>query len=410
MQNRYHNCTIAVIGGGAAGMMAAAAAAENADCRIVLFDGNDRLGRKIYATGNGRCNLTNLDMREDCYNQPVLDRLAPFDATALMAWFRARGVYLHDRHGYVYPRTDQASTIVDALERELRSHENVQIHLSEPAVSIQSQGAGYEIRTPQDRYAADCVILAAGGLVSKAYGCSPVGLQMAEALGHTVTTLAPALVPVYVEDPLLKVADGVRCQARVTAMVDSTAVASDMGEVQISKAGFSGIPVFQVSRYLSLALARGQQAEMVVDYLPEFSAEALEAEIARRQTDESLVYVRDITAGLVHEKIGSYMARGMELADEKKLYKLENCGITIQSILLNLKDRWYRVTGTAGYDKAQVMTGGVPLSEVDAGFQSTKSQRLYLCGEILDVDGICGGYNLTWAMCSGYIAGLHAAK
>lgn len=409
MRDQSYNRTIAVIGGGAAGMMAAAAAAENADCRVLLFDCNDRLGRKIYATGNGRCNLTNLDMRDDCYNVPVLERLAAFDAAALMQYFRDRGVYLHDRNGYVYPRTDQAATIVDALERELRSHENVEIRLAEPVLSIEPQGDRYALLTQCDRYAVDRAILAAGGLVSKTYGCGPAGLRIAETLGHTVTTLAPALVPVHVEDPLLKVADGVRCQARVTAVVDSAAVATDVGEVQVTKAGFSGIPVFQISRHLSLALEKGQKAEIEIDFVPELPDDAYIAEIHRRQQDPAVVYVRDVTAGLVNSKIGSYIARRSHLVEEQKVRKLEDANTVIAQQLVQLRSSTYTVTGTAGYDKAQVTTGGVPLEEVDSGFQSVVSPGLYLCGELLDVDGICGGYNLTFAMCSGYIAGRNAS-
>lgn len=198
-----------MIGGGAAGLMAATAAAENAGCRVLLFDCNERLGKKIYATGNGRCNLTNLDMREECYNQPVLERIRAFDSVALMAFFRDRGVYLHDRNGYVYPRTDQAATIVDALVRELRSRENVEIHINTSVQQISESEHSYVLRTVRSDSSMDVetisvnrVILASGGLAGKSSGCGPTGYALARSLGHSITTTAPALVPVTVEDPL----------------------------------------------------------------------------------------------------------------------------------------------------------------------------------------------------------------
>lgn len=422
MTDHNDNRTIAIIGGGAAGLMAAAAAGH-AGCRILLFDANDRLGRKIYATGNGRCNLTNLSMSDDYYNTDIMDILAPFDHEALIDYFRDRGVYMHNRSGYVYPRTDQAATIAEALVRDLQTCPATSLHLAErvtavayrghrqgPADAAQGATPYYEIRTGKGVYSADRVILAAGGAVSKAYGCTGDGYRLAERLGHTVTTCTPALVPVYVEDPLLKIAAGVRCAARVTALVDGEEVAADTGELQITESGFSGIPVFQISRWLSQALAAGQRSEIMVNLVPDIASDELQAEITRRSQDSAVVYIRDVTAGLVHSKVGSYIARSAGLADEKKLAKLDRPNDVIRDLIGQLACCTYRITGTADYDKAQVTAGGVPFAEIDETFQSRKTPGLYLAGELLDVDGMCGGYNLTWAMCSGHLAGIHAAS
>lgn len=403
--------TIAIIGGGAAGLTAAAAAGH-AGCRILLFDRNDRLGRKIYATGNGKCNLTNYAMADDYYNVPVLDRLREFDSRALTDYMEDLGVYLHDRNGYVYPRTDQAATIVDALERALRGCD-IEVHPAERVTLLQPlrvSGARsmFQIRTKTGTYTADRVIMATGGMVSKAYGCDGDGYHMAETFGHTVTPLSPALTPIYVDDSMLRMMSGVRCGAIITAYVNGVDYA-DAGELQITDTGFSGIPTFGCSRWISQALKRGQKAEVGIDFLPEFSEEDLLQEITRRQHSTNMIYVRDVFAGLVHSKIGSYIARTHGLADEKKLSKLKRPDTVIAELLIDLNDRRYTVTGTAGFDKAQVTAGGIPLSEIDGTFESLKEPGLYLVGELLDVDGICGGYNLTWAMCSGYIAGCHAA-
>lgn len=413
MRANNSNRTIAVIGGGAAGLMAAAAAGH-AGCHVLLFDRNDRLGRKIYATGNGRCNLTNYAMSDDYYNVDIMDRLYAFDSEALIHYYQNLGVYVHDRAGYVYPRTDQAATIAEALIRSLTAYPGVEIHSAEPVLSIAKSDRPqtpdtFRITTPKGAYDADRVVLAVGGQVSKIYGCTGDGYRMAEAFGHTVTVLSPALVPVYVDDPLCRIASGVRCAARVTAVIDGEEAASDTGELQVTDRGFSGIPVFQVSRWISQAIAQGHRAELVIDYLPEFNEELLRAEIARRQQDSAVIYVRDITAGLVHTKIGSLIARTAGLVDEQKLRKLENPAMVIEDLIRQLHCSNYTVTGTAGYDKAQVTAGGVPLDEMDNSFESRKTRGLYLAGEILDVDGMCGGYNLTWAMCSGHIAGVHAS-
>lgn len=402
------NKTIGIIGGGAAGLMAAAAAGH-AGCRILLFDSNDRPGRKIYATGNGRCNLTNYRMSDDCYNAPVLGRIKEFDAGALMCYFKDRGIYLHDRDGYVYPRTDQAATIVDALERDLRTMPYCEVHTGSRVTAIRRIYDQYEIKTRQSTFMVDRVILATGGMAGKAFGCAGDGYRFARELGHSCTRLSPALVPVMVDDANIRIMAGVRCYARVTAYMEDRDVYSDVGELQITDTGLSGIPTFQCSRWLSQALETGRPARIQVDLLPELTAHDLEAEITRRQQDETLIYVRDVFAGLVHSKIGSYIARSLGLADEKKLSNLTNRDAVISDLLHSLKNHDYTVTGTAGFDKAQVTAGGIPLDEIGGDFRSRKSDGLYLVGELLDVDGICGGYNLTWAMCSGYIAGCHAA-
>lgn len=418
---------IVIIGGGAAGLMAAAGAGKSG-AGAFLLEALDECAKKIHVTGNGRCNLTNLYMEEDCFftggKEGVLERLSGFGHRELMAYFEEAGVLLHDRNGYVYPRTDQAAVIARCLVRKAKGRILTGQRVLPSEITFpEAPGAPFLIETKDAAIRCRALVLATGGRCGKAFGCRGDGYQIAEKAGHTVRTAVPALTPLLTDLPYLSIAAGVRAGGAIRLYRSGRLAASAEGEIQLLSDAVSGIPAFQVSREASYAVLNKETCSAVIDFLPEVSSEEWEKIRTERLSSagysagspspESLFMtggtVADLTDGLVHPKIASMAARSLGLVDEKKLRNLSKEQKELLPKLLDLLREFpVPVRGTAGFEKAQVTAGGIPLDETDIHFGSVKCPGLFLAGELLDVDGLCGGYNLTWAMCSGYLAGAAA--
>lgn len=406
---------VAVIGGGAAGCMAACAASEGG-ARTLILEANDRIGRKICATGNGRCNLTNLHVDENCYHtgggEDLSAFFARFSVEDNIRFWESRGVYLHDRNGYVYPRTDQASTIVDAFDKILRAAGTEIIsgsRVTDVKPEEDSEGRVFRIGTKEGRrYFARKVILAGGGAAGPQYGCDGGLYGIARSLGHTVKRPLPALVPLISDDRDLKAAAGVRCDAKITLVCGDITSRIERGELQITQTGISGIPVFQISSGASRALDEGERVFAEIDFLPDFTEEMWEKEKARRLSEDRNCMLGAFLLGLVNKKVLDLLLRRRGIQAEKKASKVDED--TLTGIMQDMRSFQVRVIGTGGFEQAQVTTGGIPLSQTDKDLMSVFCRGLYMSGELLDVDGICGGYNLQWAFTSGWIAGKSAAE
>ena len=405
--------TILIAGAGAAGCMAALTLLENgcpAD-KIILIDGNEKIAKKIYATGNGRCNLANARMEEDCYYSGSGDPMRFVNGFRPSVFFEEHGIPVHERSGYFYPRTDQAATVARFFEKKiLRSG---LLFLPETFLEkVQKTGSGFTCTLrgadgKKSAVSAEGLILATGGLVSRAFHCTGTGLSVAEKLGHTIVPVHPALTSLTVSDPLIKAAAGVRTTGSITA--DGR---TEEGELQFTKTGISGIPVFQVSRLVSGKLLEGEkEVSVTLDLVPDIGRNDLEKIRVRRREELSSLTAGEILFGLIPEGLSSYLVRRVGLADEKKMKNVGNPDAVLDHLFSLLKDLPFMVTGTGSYETSQVTAGGVALSEVDPDTMESKvCPGLYPVGELLDADGICGGYNLTFAFATGYRAGLSLAK
>ena len=382
---------------------------------ILVLDAGKEPGRKILATGNGRCNLTNRVQEADCYRCGNGREALPFyesgwdrEMTDFMA---SLGVLTHERNGYVYPRTDQAATVLQALLRRAEQS-GIRILRRYRAGAVRKKRDGTFSITGEGPEAAfsisaAAVILACGGMVSGTYHCMGDGYRIAKSLGHSVKEPVPALCALYTDDPYRKLASGVRTAARVQLFLDGEKAAEDIGEIQMTADGISGIPVFQVSRYAARARKDTPEKEIttVLDFLPELSERSWEQEKERRLRQMSdRDTLGDLCLGLVPDKIAAYLIAGLGEAREKKIGNLKDAGI-LEKLLDSMRSKKVRITKTADFEKAQVTAGGVLLCEVSDAMESRFAQGLFFAGEILDVDGVCGGYNLTWAMHSGFLAG-----
>lgn len=399
---------VIVIGGGASGMMAAISAAKHKK-KVLILEHNDKLGKKILMTGNGRCNITNQRMEESCYGKEhsffAMQVISDFDLKAVMNFFEANGVLLHDRNGYIYPYSDQASQINEAFSILLK-HYQVNIHLETHVEQITCSNQ-YDIITSRGRYSAKKVILATG---SKAYpksGSDGSGYQLALALGHNIVTVLPALTAL--EDNTLhhKLVSGVRCDAGLTLMIEGQECARERGELQLTDYGISGIPTFQISRYAVKALHQKKSVTCEIDFLPEFENEYLISFLMKKK--KLCSNLLDLVNGMVNKKILDLMLRHLHLDGQKHTNEISKKDV--EQLVGCLKQYPINITGYKSFDYGQVCQGGVSIHEIHPQtMESTILTGLYFCGEIVDVDGICGGYNLQWAFSSGYKAGDSAAK
>lgn len=402
--------TVAVIGGGASGMMAAVTAASEG-ARVILLEHKDRIGKKILSTGNGRCNFTNIHQEPICYHSE--DPLFPwkvvekFNAQAVISFFFQLGVYSKNRNGYIYPNSDQASAVLDAFRMEL-DRLKVEIRTGVECREIRPGKKGFTVLTDQGPVRADRVILCAGSKAAPTTGSDGSGYDLAKKLGHRILPVLPALTALKCEEKFFKSIAGVRANGSVSIWSGGECIAKDTGEIQLTDYGISGIPVFQVSRYASKLLYEKKETDAVLDFMPDFTKEQTNAFLRARAKTRPDKSAEMFLIGLFHKKLCDLWIRLSEIPRQRKAGELTEDEIARLTSLI--KEFRVRVRETNPYDKAQVCCGGVDTREVDPEtLESVYVPGIYFAGEILDVDGMCGGYNLTFAWASGYVAGKAAS-
>lgn len=390
--------TIVVVGGGASGLMAAITAAR-AGAKVTILEQNGKLGKKILSTGNGRCNMTNLDQNPACYRSSVPSFaqkvLETFSVEETLSFFKELGIFSKNRNGYIYPRSNQAVSVVEALEMEARRL-RIKCKTQEEVVSIEKMESGFSVLTKTWHYDCDSVIMACGSKASVIEGSNGSGYVLARKLGHTIIEPLPALVGLKGIGTYFSKWAGVRCDATVTLKIAEESIISDTGEIQLTDYGISGIPVFQISRYASRALAEKQTVSVELDFIPDMSEQEIVEELIRLAETDSSKKVRNLLTGLLPSKLIDTLV--------EKTDGIPEIAEKIKHFIIPIKE-------PMDFTHAQVCTGGVSCEEIDADtMESKRIPGIYFCGELTDVDGACGGYNLQWAWSSGYLAGLSASK
>lgn len=401
---------IAIIGGGASGMMAAiTAASKGAD--VTVYEAKERMGKKLLATGNGKCNYTNLVQEDACYrgSNASFSKAAreAFPVEKTLEFFKSIGIEPKVRNGYVYPNSEQAASVADALCMELRAKRVKTIQ--EKVVSVKASEGGFLVKTGLNQTDFDKVILCCGSPAGMKNPEEFSGYNLAERLGHHITPLIPALVQLRCKEKWFKTVSGVRCEGIITVLENGKKLAKEQGELLFADYGLSGIPVFQVSRFAGEALNRGSKVNCLVDLLPGYSTEELEALLIRRFETLRNRTAEEMLTGLLNHKLNYILLKELAIdpvADSKKAYTPDK----LKRLAELYKNLPCQVTELNPFANAQVCAGGADTSELNPeNMESRLVPGLYMAGELVDVDGTCGGYNLQWAWSSGYVAGLHAA-
>ena len=404
---------IVIVGGGASGISAALSAARRApkDTRITLLEGLDRVGKKILATGNGRCNLTNEEITPEHYHSGRPELLAPLLAEMppqrTLEFFRSLGLYCSaEEMGRGYPHARQASAVLDTLTLALEGA-GIQTVCSAKIKHIARNGSAFLLTAQDGRTVrADALILAAGGRAAPAQGTDGSGLTLARQMGLECTPVYPCLVALKCGGGAAKGLKGIRSRGQVRLLRRGKRAGVESGEIQFTDYGLSGIPVFQLSCLLGPDPAG---AELAVDLLPEWD----QAELARWISAQARRYpsapLERFLPGLVHKRLLFAVMKSVGISPLSRpassLSPRETAALTGA-----LKDWRFPVEGPLSWEQAQVTGGGVSLAELDGRFGARRCPGLFLCGELLDVAGDCGGYNLHWAWCSGLSAGAAAAN
>lgn len=378
---------VVIVGAGAAGMLCGGILAERG-MPVTILEKNTKPGKKLAATGNGRCNFTNLYMDTECYYgdarwlRPLLAGCTP---ERVIHQFQKLGVYHRERDGYVYPHTNQASTVTEALQGYC--HRGVVKILTDcmvSAVKPRKGRPGYIVQTSRGKIECHYLVIAAGGCASASLGGSGSGYKLARSLGHSVHKTCPALTGLVCGGGWWKKVAGTRIQGSFSLRIDGRIWSGETGEIQIVKDGVSGIPVFQLCHVAAAALDRGQSVEGIMDFVPLMGKEELCQWVAEFGF-----------SGLVQQKWIPVLN-------------------TFPASWQTLKEFTFPVTGTFGMERAQVTGGGIPTEEVVVDTMESKiAKGVYFIGEILDIDGKCGGYNLHFAWSSAMTAAdaiLHSKK
>lgn len=407
---------VAIIGGGAAGFMASIIASKNG-ADVTIYEKMNRVGKKILATGNGRCNYTNTNISIANYHGNRLDvvekALEVFDMQNTINFFEDIGIYpYYDISGKVFPYSLQASSILDNLRYEAQKLGVKEIVDCE-IINLRKGKGQFDIITNDKVYNADRVILCTGGKAGSQYGCTGDGYKLAESFGHKTIQPFPALVQLKLDANYLKRVSGVKFEGKATVLVNDDVLREELGEILFTDYGISGPPILQLSRKAIEHLNKSEEVYIVVDMFPNFSKHMLYDILHNRFIKLNGRVLEDSFNGLIHKKLIPVVLNLAlpNYSDDKNLKPISQLNKKeIYSIVNILKEWKIKVIGSNGWQQAQTTAGGVSLDEIDVDtLESKRVKGLYFAGEIVDVDGDCGGFNLQWAWSSGYIAGKNAA-
>jgi len=399
---------IGIIGAGASGMAAALAAAENPNVNVILMERQARVGRKLQATGNGRCNLSNINADRGSYHGTnpgfVKSAISAFDPQATLNWFADLGLYtVTEENGKVYPYSDQANSVVDILRLNL-CKPNITLKLGFDVEKVQKTDKGFAVTGNGETLACDKLVVACGGLAGSKLGGTMSGYKLLAKLGHKSTRLRPSLVQIKADWSGCAALKGVRTNCRIRILKDGSLFAESTGELQLTELGISGPVVFEISR--DVCYGPGQWTAQI-DFLPGWTEERLSAELEKRR--QSDLPMEELLTGVLHNRLGRVLSKTAGIRGKNFVKELSNA--EAKAVCEAVKNLEIFLTEPLGMDSAQVTAGGVLTDQFDANtMESRLVPGLYACGEVLDIDGDCGGYNLQWAWSSGRCAGLSAGK
>ncbi len=382
---------VAIIGAGAAGLACAATIIKlNPKIEVVLIDKNNSLGKKLLVTGNGRCNISNDDMRQQYYHGNGFERFYPLiHDFNVREFFSDLGMITTNIDTFVYPYTKQATTVVDAFKSMIR---NIEVKTGFEVIDIIFDKS-YLIKSQDNVVEVDYVVIATGGkaYVKKEYN----GYALLEKLGHTLTSINPSLVQIKTKE-VYKELKGSRLSCTVSFVNNNIELRREVGEVMFTDYGLTGIAIMQCSRLVH----QYPQSKIVIDCMPEYEYSQLVELLEGRKIKFNTI--EDYCNGLILKPLMKIFINKLNIA--------EVCDIAPDSLAKMIKEFTLHVIGTQTFENSQVCAGGVSLEEIDNDFMSRLYDNMFIIGEVLDIDGDCGGYNLHYAFASGYHVGRRIAN
>jgi predicted Rossmann fold flavoprotein len=366
--------------------------------RVTILEKNEKPGKKILASGNGRCNLTNTLQEPEHYRgeDPLFawQVVGAFGVSETIGFFTRLGIYTKNKDGWIYPYSEQASSVLEVMLLEAL-HQKVTIKTNEIVTGIVPGDDGFQVQTATWTYKCDRVILAAGSAASGVKGAGMDGYELAEILGHRIVKPLPALVGLRGVGDGFSSWAGVRMDANVSLLVDGVTLLSTRGEVQFTDYGVSGIPVFQLSRFGVRGLEDGHMVAISLDFMPDFHEMELEAFLTTRLEQCPYKRLEELLIGILPKRLIMVICKEVH---------------SISGLATKLKQFEMKIKSAHSMVQAQVCSGGVAVEEIDVTTMESKIvSGVYFAGEVVDVDGACGGYNLQWAWSSGAVAGRCAA-
>lgn len=406
MKNR-----VIIIGAGAGGMMAALAAAENG-AEVTILERNDRVGRKLLATGNGRCNYTNINFDiENYYGENPkfpMSVFSQFDIYQTMYYFENLGISPKiEPRGKVFPASLQASSMLDIFLYEIKKR-NIKLELNSYVKEVVKMDV-FKVKTLEGRvYSGEKVIMATGGRSLENTGSDGNGYRLAKNLGHQVTEIFPGIVQLHLKDDNLREKSGVRIYGQVDLYIDGNYIKSDEDDILFTDYGISGPSILQLSREAIDGLRKKKKVEVGVRMIYDKTEDELYEYLLTRSFNLGEKTLEEGLIGYLNKKLIRPVISACGLDKNKTLAQLSKEELrSLTKLLTNWK---FLVSGHQPWEFAQVTAGGVRTKDIRAKtLESKLIEGLYFVGELLDVDGDCGGYNLQWAWSSGYIAGMNAA-
>lgn len=400
---------VIVIGGGASGLMTAIYASKSGR-KVTIIEKNMSTGKKILITGNGKCNYWNRDQSLTHYHTTNLDILEQMitktNQQEILSFFNSLGIIPRIKDGYYYPYSNQATSIQTALIKEAKL-QGIEIVKETEVLTIEKEKSIFKVTTNKGTFIGNKVILSTGSKACPKTGSDGIGYKFAKNLGHTIIEPLPALVQLKATTPYLKEWHGIRSDVQVSLIENNQKIDSQIGEIQLTDYGVSGICIFCLSGRVSRGLSEHKKEQIQINFLHPFSIHNEEEFISWMEDRNKIVVGRtisDLLDGLLNYKLINLI---LKLSKIKRDTTWNNLSIREKYLLgTNLTKFMLDITGTNSFEQAQTCTGGIPLSEINPyTMESLKTKGLYLVGELLDVDGDCGGYNLSFAWITGYLAG-----
>jgi len=393
--------TLGIIGAGAAGMFASLHAKDKG-LNVLLFERNERIGKKLLTTGNGRCNYTNMSLTGDDYNQPeiVSTILEQFSVESTLTYFESLGIVPKVlENNKVFPMSLQASSFLDVFLYEIE-HREIELHTNTLITKIEQTNNGFVLHTNNhEKYSCDYVLFTPGGKAMPKSGSDGTAYDLVKPFGHKVMPLLPSLVKLTSDHPYLKHLDGLKVDTSVKLLIDGKVSRTEHGDFLFAKYGVSGPTVLQLSKFALKALEEKKQVELEIDLAEEMTEE----DIINRFYVFSEKSISDSLIGLIHKRLIVPLLKESHIDNLHQVVSLLGYQ-EIVNIAQKIKHYSVQITGSLDFDDAQATSGGLSFDNINKEtLESNTTPGLFFAGEVLDIDGRSGGFNLQWAWSSAYV-------